>query len=130
MLDQASDYANDAYYCNVEGEYAMALQYIDSAMMCLNEHYGKYAEKPHCYMTLTGNDMPAELDWWNKMFNSDFHVILDLRNEAAVAFLALKQWDNYSYNNGAYTPCTSCWAKISLWNISVANWNAPPTIKW
>ena len=54
-------------------------------------------------MTLTGNDMPAELDWWNKMFNSDFHVILDLRNEAAVAFLALKQWDNYSYNNGAYT---------------------------
>ena len=103
LLDQASDYANDAYYCNVEGEYAMALQYIDSAMMCLNEHYGKYAEKPHCYMTLTGNDMPAELDWWNKMFNSDFHVILDLRNEAAVAFLALKQWDNYSYNNGAYT---------------------------
>ena len=103
LLDQASDYANDAYYCNVEGEYAMALQYIDSAMMCLNEHYGKYTEKPHCYMTLTGNDMPAELDWWNKMFNSDFHVILDLRNEAAVAFLALKQWDNYSYNNGAYT---------------------------
>lgn len=103
LLDQASDYANDAYYCNVEGEYAMALQYIDSAMMCLNEHYGKYAEKPHCYMTLTGNDMPAELDWWNRMFNSDFHVILDLRNEAAVAFLALKQWDNYSYNNGAYT---------------------------
>ena len=103
LLDQASDYANDAYYCNVEGEYAMALQYIDSAMMCLNEHYGKYAEKTHCYMTLTGNDMPAELDWWNKMFNSDFHVILDLRNEAAVAFLALKQWDNYSYNNGAYT---------------------------
>ena len=29
LLDQASDYANDAYYCNVEGEYAMALQYID-----------------------------------------------------------------------------------------------------
>ena len=47
--------------------------------------------------------MPAELDWWNEMFNSDFHVILDIRNEAAVAFLALKQWDNYNYNNSAYT---------------------------
>ena len=37
------------------------------------------------------------------MFNSDFHVILDIRNEAAVSFLALKQWDDYSYNNAAYT---------------------------
>lgn len=103
LLDRASDYANEAYYCNVDGEFAMALQYIDSAMTCLNEHYRKYAGQPDRYMTLTGNDMPAELDWWNEMFNSDFHVILDIRNEAAVAFLALKQWNNYSYNNGAYT---------------------------
>lgn len=103
LLDRASDYANEAYYCNVDGEYAMALQYIDSAMLCLNSHYGKYAEEARRYMALTGNDTPAELDWWNGMFNSDYHVILDIRNEAAVAFLALKQWDNYSYNNGAYT---------------------------
>lgn len=103
LLNRASDYANEAYYCNVDGEYATALLYIDSAMVCLNEHYEKYAEVPRRYMTLTGNDTPAELDWWNNMFNSDFHVILDIRNEAAVAFLALKQWDNYSYNNGAYT---------------------------
>ena len=103
LLDRASDYANEAYYCNVDGEFAMALQYIDSAMTCLNEHYKKYAGQPDRYMTLTGNDMPAELDWWNEMFNSDFHVILDIRNEAAVAFLALKQWDNYNYNNSAYT---------------------------
>ena len=72
-------------------------------MVCLNEHYGKYAEEPHRYMTLVGDDIPAELDWWNEMFNSDFHVILDIRNEAAVAFLALKQWDEYGYNNAAYT---------------------------
>ena len=103
LLNKASDYANEAYYCNVDGEYALALQYIDSAMVCLNEHYGKYAEEPHRYMTLVGDDIPAELDWWNEMFNSDFHVILDIRNEAAVAFLALKQWDEYGYNNAAYT---------------------------
>lgn len=103
LLDEASDYANEAYYCNVDGEYERALQYIDSAMYCLNEHYRQYAyPKRHC-MTLTGDGAPAELDWWNQMFNSDFHVILDIRNEAAVAFLALKQWDNYSYNNAAYT---------------------------
>ncbi len=103
LLDSASDYANEAYYCNVDGEYATALHYIDSAMSCLNEHYGKYAGEPRRYMALTGNDAPAELEWWDGMFNSDFHVILDIRNEAAVAFLALKQWDNYSYNNDAYT---------------------------
>lgn len=37
LLDEASDYANEAYYCNVDGEYELALQYIDSAMYCLNE---------------------------------------------------------------------------------------------
>lgn len=30
-------------------------------------------------------------------------MILDIRNEAAVAFLALKQIDAYSYNNSAFT---------------------------
>lgn len=103
LLDEASDYANEAYYCNVDGEYELALQYIDSAMYCLNEHYKQYAHPIHRYMTLTGDRTPAELDWWNQMFNSDFHVILDIRNEAAVSFLALKQWDDYSYNNAAYT---------------------------
>ena len=57
----------------MDGEYAMALQYIDSAMICLNEHYGRYAEEPRRYMALAGDDTPAELDWWNRMFNSDFH---------------------------------------------------------
>ena len=103
LLDQASNYANDAYYCNVDGDYESALQYIDSAMMCLNIHYEKYADRPHRYMSLTGEETPAELDWWNGMFNSDYHVILDIRNEAAVAFLALKRWEEYGYNNSAYT---------------------------
>ena len=37
------------------------------------------------------------------MFDSDFHAILDVRNEAAVAFLALKQLKGYDYNNAAFT---------------------------
>ena len=31
LLDEASDYANEAYYCNVDGEYELALQYIPSS---------------------------------------------------------------------------------------------------
>ena len=103
MLDIASDFANNAYYSNIDGDYEQALQFVDSAMYYLNAHYEKYAPSPQHFMTLTGDGQSAELDWWNEMFNSDFHVILDIRNEAAVAFLALKQWDDYSYNNAAYT---------------------------
>lgn len=102
LLDVASDFANNAYYSNIDGSYEQALQYADSAIYYLNAHYRKYARSPHHFMTLTGDGQSAELVWWNEMFNSDFHVILDIRNEAAVAFLALKQWDNYSYNNTAY----------------------------
>ena len=103
LLNEASDYANDAYYSNVEGNFEQALEYVDSAMSCLNAHYKRYAQEPQRYMSLRGEGEPGELSWWNDLFNSDFHVILDIRNEAAVAFLALKQWDAYSYNNAAYT---------------------------
>ncbi|WP_185911494.1 MULTISPECIES: DUF5113 domain-containing protein [Bacteroides] len=105
LLDAASDYANAAYFANVDENYEFALQYIDSAILLLNEHYEKYArpDRPHRYMKLVGEGMPAEISWWNELFDSDYHVILDIRNEASVAFLALKQLDAYSYNNSAFT---------------------------
>lgn len=105
LLDAASDYANAAYFANVDEQYEIALQYADSAILLLNEHYQKYArpDATHRYMKLVGEGIPAEILWWNKLFDSDYHVILDIRNEAAVAFLALKQLDAYSYNNSAFT---------------------------
>ena len=105
LLDVASDYANAAYFANVDENYELALQYIDSAILFLNEHYEKYArpDRPHRYMKLVGEGTPAEISWWNELFDSDYHVILDIRNEAAVAFLALKQLDAYSYNNSVFT---------------------------
>ena len=105
LLDAASDYANAAYFANVDEQYEIALQYADSAILLLNEHYQKYArpDATHRYMKLVGEGIPAEILWWNELFDSDYHVILDIRNEAAVAFLALKQLDAYSYNNSAFT---------------------------
>ena len=105
LLDVASDYANAAYFANVDENYELALQYIDSAMLFLNEHYEKYArpDRPHRYMKLVGEGTPAEISWWNELFDSDYHVILYISNEASVAFLALKQLDAYSYNNSAFT---------------------------
>lgn len=103
LLDEASDYANAAYFANVERDYKMALQYIDTALIRLNEHYRQYGAGKSTELQLTSKAQPIEIDWWNKGFDTDYHVILDIRNEAAVAFLALKHLDEYKYNNEAYT---------------------------
>lgn len=103
MLNQANLFGDTAYYCNVIEEYELALVYVDSAIHYLNKHYEKYAPAKSAYMALKGNDIPAELTWWDQPFDSDFHVILYIRNEAAVSYLALKRWDAYTYNNKAYT---------------------------
>ncbi|MDL2248013.1 DUF5113 domain-containing protein, partial [Bacteroides sp. OttesenSCG-928-J23] len=103
LLDKASWFGDTAFYCNVIEEYELALSYIDSAMSCLNQYYAKYAPNPLAYMALNSSDTPAELIWWDQPFDSDFQVILYVRNEAAISLLSLKQWDAYTYNNKAYT---------------------------
>ena len=103
LLNEASDYANAAYYANIDRSYEEALVYIDSALILLNQHYQQFGPLPATQLLLSGNETPAEIDWWNKQFDTDYHVILDIRNEASVAFLALKQLDEYKFNNDAYT---------------------------
>ena len=103
LLDEASRFADTVFYCNVIENFELALQYADSALNRLNAHYKKYARHPQRYMKLVGSGVPAELEWWVEPFNTDFHVILDVRNEASVAFLGLKKLDAYNYNNVAYT---------------------------
>lgn len=103
LLDLASDYANDAYYANIDGEYEQTLAYVDSALQCLNKHYETYADEPMRYMQFTGDEQPAEFTWWKSAYDTDFHIILDIRNEAAVACLALNRLDEYEYNNMVYT---------------------------
>ncbi|NDW11528.1 DUF5113 domain-containing protein [Bacteroides sp. 214] len=103
LLDEASAYADTAYYCNVTEEYELALEYIDSAMTQLNRHYNVFGAEPKVFMELISDSSPAELTWWENFFDSDYSIILQIRNEAAVAFLALREWDDYSYNNKAYT---------------------------
>lgn len=104
LLNKASDYANAAYFSNIEHNYKKTLLYADSAMMLLNEHYDTYSNALNKeYMQLISKVDPAELSWWNGFFETDYHIILDIRNEAAVAYLALKQLEGYNYNNNAYT---------------------------
>ncbi len=102
FLQKASSYADSAYYSNVYGYYEDALMYADSALQHLNKH--ALSIKPKCRIaTITGEGESAEIGWFHKHYDTDYFILLDVRNEAAVAALALRKWDVYKYNNNAYT---------------------------
>ena len=46
---------------------------------------------------------PAEINWFHRHLNADYDMIVFLRNEIAVAALALHDWQLYQYNNKVYT---------------------------
>lgn len=46
---------------------------------------------------------PAELVWFYDSLHTDYNVILNIRNECAIAAMGLYEWDLYEYNNNAYT---------------------------
>ncbi len=103
LLEQASSFADSAYFANVDGYYAEALEFIDSACGKLNEYY--LQQRPqgrHLLHLIDSVEMP-EIDLRKQGFVTDYHIVLDIRNEAAIAALALKKFDVYYYNNEIYT---------------------------
>ncbi|MGP1436911.1 MAG: DUF5113 domain-containing protein [Phocaeicola sp.] len=102
LLNQADFFANRTYNCNVHRDYDGAIANADTALYYLNKHYQKYSKKTHPLALLRGTGSTAEQTWYNNHFMTDYYILLDIRNEAAVAFLALKDFDNYRYNNNAY----------------------------
>ena len=103
LLAVANEYAYDVYNCNIDGLYQQALCYADSALHCLNKHYIMYSGSKGPLLELEGEGAAADLDWFNRHFDTDYYALLDVRNEAAVAFLALGNLEAYRYNNNAYT---------------------------
>ena len=111
LLLQADAWACMAYDANVYGDYAVALEAVDSACYWLNRYYlSTLTEGPlrmedlpeEERMVLFSTEYMAEIDLWHRGLDTDFHIILDIRNEAAIAALALKRWDVYYYNNEIY----------------------------
>lgn len=103
LLAIANNYANQVYECNVNGNYTSALVLADSVLYFMNEHYQKYSGDEGPLLRLYGSGSAAELIWLTRHFDTDYYILLDVRNEAAVASLAVKDFRRYRYNNTAYT---------------------------
>lgn len=103
LLMQANEWANHIYEANLLGNYRKALMYADSAISCLNVHAVKYAGSTLPILVLRGEGSASEIEWFSRRFDTDYYALLDIRNEVAVACLALGDWEGYRYNNQAYT---------------------------
>ena len=104
-IEQAHIFADSAYFCNVNGNYARTLQFADSCYKYLNLQYRTLRPNGKLLMAPQGNStqMPAEIQWYHDSVDINYQIILDIRNESAVAALSLHQWSLYNYNNKVYT---------------------------
>ena len=105
LQERAAAFADSAYFSNINGTYERTLFFADSCRYYLNAHYRQLQPHGRYLMRQMGNPslMAPEIKWFHDSLKTNYQVILDIRNESAVAALALHQWQLYSYNNRIYT---------------------------
>ncbi len=103
-LSQAAIYADSAFFSNINGTYERTLLFADSCRECLNAHYLKQYPKGRILLQRDGDiSLTApEIRWLHDSLATNYNIILDIRNESAVAALALHEWQLYQYNNRIY----------------------------
>lgn len=107
LFDDVMFYADSVYSSNTYGNYNEAFVQAGNAIELLNSYY-KAEIGGSDTLTLFGGSY-AELKWWREgvfpewLTEDIFYNILDIRNELAVASLALQRWQEYRYNNYIYS---------------------------
>ena len=104
-LSRAKMYADSAYFSNIDGTYEKTMLFADSCLNYLNRHYLSLHPAGTCLMRPEGDlsVVLPEIKWFQDSLPTNYNIILDIRNESAVAALALHRWHRYAYNNRAYT---------------------------
>ncbi len=104
-LEKASAFADSAYFSNVNGTYERTLSFADSCRYYLNLCYRHQYPNGTLLMQAFDNTTQTipEIKWLHDSLDTNYEIILDIRNESAVAALALHEWQLYSYNNRIYT---------------------------
>lgn len=106
LLDRAGECADSVFHSNVSGNYEKAFFYASQGLNVLNEYYRAEVGGVDTLALVSGK--ASELQWWREelfapeLKESIFFNILDIRNELAVAALAMQRWDDYRYNNAIY----------------------------
>lgn len=105
VLNKASAFADSAYFSNINGTYQRTVSFADSCIKYLNLSVSLVHPRNKSQMTLQGENPneAAELQWFHEQVRSNYVTILDIRNETAVAALALHDWKLYTYNNKVYS---------------------------
>lgn len=104
LLTRSYHYAEEAYQSNIEGNYSRAIECADSAIYYLNSDYTINTGDTLCILSLN-SDRASQSDetvWLKQNYATDYETILWIRNEVAIAALALGDWEMYRYNNTLY----------------------------
>lgn len=107
LFTRLRENVDSVYMSNVNGNHEEAFVQAEKVLSLINSFYMSEVGG-HDTLTLYGGDA-AELSWWREgvfpeEFKEDiFFNILDMRNEVAVASLAMSRWQPYRYNNDIYT---------------------------
>ena len=103
----ANSLVDSIYYCNVDGNYKRTLELSDSCLNVLNDLYADSSLIANNERGMLLNGVNAadaiELKWFRDSVKMDYSLLLALRNEVAVAALAVHDIDLYTYNNQVFT---------------------------
>lgn len=103
-VDVYTSLADSVYECNLHGRYGDAVEFARTYLHRLNDNYTATYHKSD---TLMLNDtvlaVSNDMYWLRDSVDIDYQVLLSVRNELAVAALALHEWKLYDYNNNIYT---------------------------
>ena len=102
---KAVAYSDSAYYSNINGTYERTVCFVDSCLQSLNRYYHQFRSFDNDTLRLYADDTPLipEIFWLHSNLPLDYNILLSIRNECAIAALALHDWDLYQYNNRIYT---------------------------
>jgi signal transduction histidine kinase len=109
---RAKAFADSCYLSNIEGDYNKTLQMGDSVCKYLNRQYVALYPDSTWRIKPYGKGQAAEIQWFARKVKVNYQVILSMRNECAVAALALHKWALYQYNNNIY---------VQLYHLSTAD---------
>ena len=105
LLQKASSLADSTYYSNISGTYGQTVLFADSCLSYLNRYYRTEVPDGNDTLRLFDDASPAipEVAWLHEDLPLNYNILLSVRNECAVAALALHEWELYQYNNRIYT---------------------------